>query len=172
MNTFWDYLVRNFLSPIRFWNDAADLNDPGQYGLAIVAALFMWVIPVVIIWVIAYFITKGVRWIIRREHCQHCQAWTIGPAGEEFAGCNSSEPCCVDCCMEHIADAEPRYKCPVDGSEMTKVINHLNLIIDKCPSCEGVWLGGSELQRLLDDAEEDGEATGMVTGVAVGLAVN
>ena len=74
--------------------------------------------------------------------------------------------------MEHKAAAESQYHCPVDSTPMTKVINHLNLIIDKCPSCQGVWLSGAELQHMLDDAEEDGEVTGMLTGIAVGIAVN
>ena len=172
MNTFWDYVVMNFLSPIRLWNDAADLNDPGQYFLAIVAAIFMWVIPAVIIWLVTGFIIKKIRWITSREHCQHCNTWTIGPAGKTFVDCEPQKPCCSDCYMEHEAAAEQRYKCPVDGAQMEKHINSLGCIIDVCPDCGSVLVSGAELQVMLDDAEDNGKTSGMLTGIAVGLAVN
>jgi|GEM_PF-4297192 len=172
MNTFWDFLVKNFLSPITLWNDGNDLGDPGQYFLAIVAAIFMWVIPLIIIWLIVHFIIKGVLYLIRREHCQHCNAWTIGPAGKAFADCEADKPCCADCYMEHEAAAEPRYECPVDGSQMEKHINSVGCIIDVCPGCGAVLVSGAELQVMLDDAEDDGKTSGMLTGIAVGIAVN
>jgi hypothetical protein len=50
------------------------------------------------------------------------------------------------------------------------VINHLWLIIDKCPSCKSVFISDPELAELLEDAEDDGHASGMITGIAIGIS--
>ena len=172
MNAFWNFVVSVIASPVTNWNYAVQYNNGERFFIAILAAILVWVIPLIILTVFTWAIVKKTHWLRHREHCQHCQRWTIGPAGEQFVGCNPSEPCCAECYMEHKAAAESQYHCPVDGTPMTKVINHLNLIIDKCPGCQGVWLSGAELQHMLDDAEEDGEAAGMLTGIAVGVAIN
>jgi Zn-finger nucleic acid-binding protein len=45
------------------------------------------------------------------------------------------------------AAKEQSRRCPIDGGEMAKEIV-LNLIIDRCPSCRGVWLDGGELEDM------------------------
>ena len=51
-----------------------------------------------------------------------------------------------DNCSEQIgADSEtvqPRVLCcPIDGAQMEKAVEH-RIVVDRCPTCGGVWLGG------------------------------
>lgn len=60
-------------------------------------------------------------------------------------------PTC-EACEETIeakirAAKEQSRRCPRDGSEMSKEIV-LSLVIDRCPSCRGVWLDGGELEEM------------------------
>jgi len=57
--------------------------------------------------------------------------------------------------IEHklAAAHESRRRCPVDGVEMAKEIV-LNLILDRCPTCHGVWLDAGELEQLEDTIEQ------------------
>lgn len=49
--------------------------------------------------------------------------------------------------------AAPRL-CPVDGA--TLVSETLSgVVIDRCPTCKGVWLDGGELEQLLKDASQE-----------------
>jgi predicted TIM-barrel enzyme len=57
-----------------------------------------------------------------------------------------------DTCKEQIegklaAARETRRLCPVDGAEMGKEVV-LRLVLDRCPTCRGVWLDAGELERL------------------------
>ena len=45
------------------------------------------------------------------------------------------------------AAKEQTRRCPLDGAEMAKEIV-LSLVIDRCPSCRGVWLDGGELEEM------------------------
>ncbi len=45
------------------------------------------------------------------------------------------------------AAKEQARQCPGDSTEMTKEIL-LNLVIDRCPTCNGVWLDGGELEQM------------------------
>ncbi len=78
-------------------------------------------------------------------------------------------PTC-DECRERIerglaAAGETRRSCPVDGAAMAKEIV-LSLILDRCPTCHGVWLDGGELEQL-EDALEQGLAKSLVQGMIV-----
>lgn len=44
-----------------------------------------------------------------------------------------------------------RGACPRDGSDLTRVYSRLgmNTVIDRCPECQGSWLDGGELRRLI-----------------------
>ena len=60
-------------------------------------------------------------------------------------------PTCDDC-RETLqaklkADAEDRRSCPLDGSAMSKEVV-LNVVVDRCPACKGMWLDGGELELL------------------------
>lgn len=45
------------------------------------------------------------------------------------------------------AKGEAARQCPVHSISMTKEIV-CNIVIDRCPSCSGVWLDGGELDLL------------------------
>ena len=51
------------------------------------------------------------------------------------------------------ASREARRRCPIDAAEMEKEIL-LNLVIDRCPTCRGVWLDGGELEQMRGSIEE------------------
>ena len=51
------------------------------------------------------------------------------------------------------ASRESRRRCPIDAAEMGKEVL-LNLVIDRCPSCRGVWLDGGELEQMRGSIEE------------------
>ena len=60
-------------------------------------------------------------------------------------------PTC-DACREALgarlkADSEDRRLCPLDGVVMSKEIV-LNVVLDRCPACKGMWLDGGELELL------------------------
>ena len=172
MDVFWRFVADIIASPVTNWNYAVRYESGEHFFIAFIAVVLVWLLPLIILACIIYAIVKKINWMIQREHCQHCQRWTIGPAGKTFTDCEAQKPCCADCYMEHEAAAEPRYECPVDGREMEKHINSLGCILDVCPSCGAVLVSGTELQVMLDDAEDDGRASGMLTGIAVGIAVN
>jgi hypothetical protein len=50
------------------------------------------------------------------------------------------------------AARESPRSCPLDGERMEKEIV-LNVIVDRCPSCRGVWLDGGELEALKGSIE-------------------
>jgi len=50
-----------------------------------------------------------------------------------------------------------RGVCPRDGAELTRVYSRLgtSTVIDRCPECQGSWLDGGELRRLVSSASAD-----------------
>jgi Transcription factor zinc-finger len=76
-------------------------------------------------------------------------------------------PTCEAC--EKLIEAKVRAakeqirRCTLDGAEMGKEIV-LNLIIDRCPSCRGVWLDGGELEEMRK-AIETGLAQQLLRGM-------
>lgn len=64
-----------------------------------------------------------------------------------------------DACKERIesklaAARETRRLCPVDGAEMDKEIV-LKLVLDRCPTCKGVWLDSGELEQIQDSIGDE-----------------
>lgn len=64
---------------------------------------------------------------------------------------DSGVPTCENC--EKLLEAslqarsEDARDCPVHSVEMTKEIV-LNIVVDRCPTCQGIWLDGGELDLL------------------------
>ena len=82
---------------------------------------------------------------------------------EKFEGI----PTCDSCEMKTKVSRENTRHCPIDGREMKKEVVK-NVIIDRCPSCTGVWLDGGELDLITKaiGGGEDGDfATGMMLGI-------
>ncbi len=73
-------------------------------------------------------------------------------------------PTCESCEAELQTRAKPALddaqKCPADGTVMAKDVV-LNVVIDRCPSCNGVWLDGGELDLI---------RSAVANGVAMDLA--
>lgn len=83
---------------------------------------------------------------------------------EEYEG----RPTCI-ACQEQLekrldASKEARHHCPVDGAAMEKEIV-MSVIIDRCPSCRGVWLDGGELEQLRGDVASE-VSRGLIQGFA------
>ncbi len=53
-----------------------------------------------------------------------------------------------------IADGETKRRCPVDDTELTKEIAHM-LVIDRCPTCRGIWLDADEMERISEDVANE-----------------
>ncbi len=78
--------------------------------------------------------------------------------GKKTRNEEEGKPVC-DACVNEMAlilDAtkENARHCPVDDSVMQKEVAHM-VLIDRCPSCHGVWLDGGELDKLRDDLQAD-----------------
>lgn len=79
-------------------------------------------------------------------------------------------PTCATCELKMKIDREEIRKCPVDGSEMQKKIIHY-VIVDKCPTCKGLWLDEGELKLLQETVKSSGSsdlAVGFVAGMIIG----
>lgn len=79
-------------------------------------------------------------------------------------------PTCDECQQKLKAEREDKRRCPIDGAEMAKDVI-LNVILDRCPTCHGIWLDKGELDLIKEAAEEDGGSgftTGLVTGMVIG----
>lgn len=78
-------------------------------------------------------------------------------------------PTCDECQIEIKLERESRRNCPLDGTEMVKII-HYNVVIDKCPTCKGHWLDPGEL-KLLQTAVAQADnnfASGFIMGMIIG----
>lgn len=66
-------------------------------------------------------------------------------------------PTCTSCEEElrtrTRAEGEARHSCPLDGEVMEKDVI-LNVVIDRCPTCKGIWLDGGELDLIRNAVAE------------------
>ena len=46
-------------------------------------------------------------------------------------------------------------KCPIDQTELTKLIYEADVEVDQCPSCQGIWLDRGELFAVERSTEND-----------------
>jgi hypothetical protein len=78
------------------------------------------------------------------ETCVRCG---VKPAKGSSAGVPTCESCEELLAASLVAKGEAARQCPLDSMAMTKEIV-CNIVIDRCPSCGGVWLDGGELDLL------------------------
>ena len=78
-------------------------------------------------------------------------------------------PTCQRCADLLRQKAEQTRVCPVDQTEMRKEVLQ-NLVIDRCPSCGGIWLDHEELEVLLRLAAEKSGDQGFLGSMLLGLA--
>lgn len=78
------------------------------------------------------------------EKCERCGRKRTK---RHIEGVPTCDQCEAELLAKRQATQESRQPCPVDGELMEKEIV-LNLILDRCPHCDGVWLDGGELELL------------------------
>ena len=83
---------------------------------------------------------------------------------ETYEGIPTCEACEAMLKARIKADNEEPRGCPLDATKMTKEIV-ANVVIDRCTTCQGVWLDGGELE-LLRRAIEFGVSKDFVRGMA------
>jgi hypothetical protein len=95
------------------------------------------------------------------EKCARCGKQRTREAYEGLPTCAT----CRELLKRRLeASREDVYTCPIDGQRLDKEIV-LSVIVDRCPSCHGVWLDGGELEQL-----RGAIATGLTSQLISGLA--
>ncbi len=93
-------------------------------------------------------------WFKKKATCTRCNK---NSTKREFEG----TPTCATCKTELLMAREPTRTCPVDGSTLLKEHNN-EILIDRCPTCKGVWLDAGEIEAIKEAATSQGMAVGMV----------
>jgi len=94
---------------------------------------------------------------------QKCERCGKTRTKETYEGVPTCEPCEGLLKAKLQADAEDARICPVEGEKMKKEIV-ANIVIDRCPECQGVWLDHGELD-LLSRVIEFGAAQDVMKGI-------
>lgn len=79
---------------------------------------------------------------------------------------SSALPICGNCAAELKQAREQTRSCPVDGTALSKEIV-LNVVIDHCPRCGGVWLDAGELRLLIEGRRMQGFLDGFANSFDV-----
>jgi hypothetical protein len=95
------------------------------------------------------------------KKCSRCGA---ARTSEEYEGLPTCESCKQLIKAKLQAAKEITCQCPIDSASMEKAIV-LNIEIDHCPTCSGVWLDGGELE-LMNGTIEAGMTTELLSGMA------
>jgi len=77
------------------------------------------------------------------EKCKRCGE---ARADGEVDGIPTCDGCRDLIAAKLAAAAERKRSCPLDQAEMSKEV--LNIVIDRCPKCRGVWLDAGELESM------------------------
>ena len=93
-------------------------------------------------------------WFKKKTNCTHCNE---NSTKREFEG----QPTCARCKTEILIGREPTRTCPVDGATLLKEHNN-EILVDRCPTCQGVWLDAGEIEAIKEAAQTEGMAIGMV----------
>ncbi len=99
-------------------------------------------------------------WFKRKKSCVHCR---INQTKRELEGA----PTCTGCRLQILSSRESERRCPVDGAALVKK-EQGEILIDRCPRCEGIWLDAGELEAIREAAHEEGMGSGMAVGMVVG----
>ncbi len=67
---------------------------------------------------------------------------------------------CRNCAVKTSAANDLRRRCPVDESAMDKALLRGVVLVDRCPSCNGVWFDGDKLQIVDRGIRADVRAEG------------
>lgn len=94
------------------------------------------------------------NWFKKKKTCVHCNK---NKTRRDF----ENQPTCGTCQTKILTSREPTRVCPVDGATLLKEHNN-EIIIDRCPTCKGVWLDAGEIEAIKEAATQEGLAVGMV----------
>ena len=83
------------------------------------------------------------------EKCARCGTRTR----QEIEGSPVCETCQHEMKLIVEAQSENARSCPIDGDTMQKEVSFM-IVIDRCPTCRGIWLDGGELERIKGGVEE------------------
>ena len=98
-------------------------------------------------------------WFKKKELCVHCKK---NKTRRDFEG----EPTCADCRVRIQVEREASVVCPKDGTLLLKEASG-EIILDRCPTCQGVWLDAGELKAIKEAANEEGVGAGMALGMVI-----
>lgn len=82
--------------------------------------------------------------------------------GGALDGAPHGLPICGTCQAGIRASREDTRMCPVDSAPLAKEIVW-NVVIDRCPSCGGIWFDEGELRHLLHGREIEGFLEGFAS---------
>ena len=95
-------------------------------------------------------------WFKKKKVCAHCKT---NKTKRDF----ENQPTCAACRVSILIAREPQRSCPIDGTTLVKSESN-EIIIDRCPKCEGIWLDAGELDAIKEAAQQEGVALGRVIG--------
>ena len=101
--------------------------------------------------------------LMKADHCPACRGYWLDLATLEnsLSGVWSD----LDDMQVTVAETFSDYLCPHCRARLVNVnpLDHLELRIDRCPSCHGIWLDKGELERLGSVLTEQAEEHGTLT---------
>ena len=97
-----------------------------------------------------------------------CSRCGQGFVWERMKSTPSGNLFCPDCWPKIDAKSEPIRKCPVDGSDMQRLLVAELVLIDVCKTCGGSWFDKDELAIIRTRAKDAGWGDGFVIGWLVG----
>lgn len=80
---------------------------------------------------------------------------------DEFQNQPTCDACKSEMQLAIAESSEAKRNCPADGTLLQKQVAY-SVIIDKCPTCGGVWLDSGELERIDND---------VITDIVIGMSV-
>src|SRR5262245_51455462 len=84
------------------------------------------------------------------EKCVRCGARTR----EEYQGKPTCSTCRTEIEVPFAESHEAHRNCPIDGAMLKKELAH-GVIIDRCPTCRGVWLDPGELEGVSTEVADE-----------------
>ena len=87
---------------------------------------------------------------------------------DSFVAVSENSMVCRTCAAQLKATREDSRFCPIDGESMEKQVLEF-VLIDKCPSCGGVWLDEGELEIIRDTIRNDASRLAFILGWLAGF---
>jgi hypothetical protein len=105
----------------------------------------------------------GIKDFLLGATCARCDQQRTRSKVDDIPTCDE----CHERIVKLKAAAEEKRPCPIDGVPMVKEVVHM-LVIDRCPTCHGVWLDAEELDAIKKASQAEGYGNGLAVGIAIG----